>query len=66
MCVKVKGERTEVCVSVNVQEKKSTQEKIREHKRIHCAASSCELMSERERTENERGTLSLKKLPASL
>jgi hypothetical protein len=53
-------------VSVNVQEKKSTQEKIREHKRIHCAASSCELMSERERTENERGTLSLKKLPASL
>ena len=35
----VKGECTVVCMSVRVQEKKSTQEKSREHKRMQSVCS---------------------------
>ena len=65
--MRVKGECTEVCMSVRVQEKKSTQEKSREHNRMQ---SVCSLKlrangQERKRAESEREereTLSLKKL----
>ena len=71
VCVKVKGEPTEVCVRVRVQEKKSTQEKSREHKRMQsvCSLKLRANELERKRAENEREkreTLSLEKLPVSL
>ena len=39
VCVRVKGEHTEVCVSMRVQGKKSTWEKIREHKKMQHVCS---------------------------
>ena len=69
MCERVKGECTEVCVSMRVQEKKSTQEKSREHKRMQsvCSLKLRANELERKRAESERGeNLSLEKLPVSL
>ena len=76
VCERVKGERREMCMSIRVQGKRSTQEKSREHRRECrvCAASSCERMSEeeekrereREREQKMRKRESLEKLPVSL
>ena len=71
MCVRVKGEHTEVCMSVRVQEKNHIQEKSREHKRMQsvCSLKLRANEQERKRAENEREereTLSLEKLPVSL
>ena len=70
-CVRVKGECTEVCMSVRVQEKKSTQEKSREDRRMQsvCSLKLRAYEPERKRAEDEREereTLSLENLPVSL
>ena len=54
MCVRVKGEHTEVCMSVRVQEKKSTQEKSREHRRMQSVCSLKLRVSDREREQRVR------------
>ena len=67
--VRVKGEHTEVCMSVRVQERKSAQEKGGVHKRMQCVQPQAASEWERKTAENEgeeRETLSLEKLPVSL
>jgi hypothetical protein len=54
MCVRVKGEHTEVCMSVRAQEKESVQEKIEFKECRVCAASSCKSVSKREREQKMR------------
>ena len=70
MCVRVKGEHTEVCMNVRVQEKKPHRRKAESTR--ECRVCSLKLRAngqERKRAESEREereTLSLEKLPVSL
>ena len=52
VCVTVKGEHTEVCMSVRVQEKKKAQEKSREHKRMQSVCSLKLRANEQEEKES--------------
>ena len=54
MCVRVKGEHIEVCMSVRVQEKNHIQEKSREHKRMQSVCSLKLRVNERERQQRMR------------
>ena len=59
--VRVKGEFTEVCMSMKVQEREEHRRKAESTRECRvCVPSSCERMSERERTENERGERNFK------